>query len=97
VTVVVDNIETYQEALYASLDIKRSTQEYLDPNRETVKAKVRKMTENIRGRAEKNISKERTAERASSVQEKPKRYPAKTSFKNQRKKLISIKTASMRI
>lgn len=86
VTVVVDNIETFQKALYASLDIKRSTQEYLATNFEAVKAKVRKMTENITGRAEKRASKERIAVSLLSTQEKPKRYPAKTSLQKSDKK-----------
>lgn len=86
VTVVTDNIKTYEKALYASLDVKRSTQEYLDPNREVIKTKVRRMTENITGRAEKNASKEKSSERASSVQEEPKRYPAKRSAPKSEKK-----------
>ncbi len=85
VTVVVDNIETYQAALYASLDVKRSTQEYLDPNFESVKAKVRKMTENITGRAS-TISKDETVSEVLSVPEKPKRYPANKSFQKSNRK-----------
>jgi len=85
VTAVLDNIATYQHTLYAKLNLKRSTQEYLDPNRDLVKAKVRKMTENVTGRAEKKASKTKADPSTAILAEKPTRYPASKDL-NQVKK-----------
>jgi phage/plasmid primase-like uncharacterized protein len=85
VTALVDNIASYQHTLYAKLNLKRSTQEYLDPNREEIKAKVQKMTENITGRAEKQASKTKMNSPAVSVVEKPTRYPALKSSRQVQK------------
>ncbi len=85
VTAVMDNIASYQHTLYAKLNLKRSTQEYLDPNSDLVKAKVQKMTENITGRAEKKASKTKAASPAVSVVEKPTRYPAQGSNQIQKR------------
>lgn len=52
VTLVVDNREAYEHALVSKGDQKRSVQEYLDPERDKVRAKVQKLTENVSGRAE---------------------------------------------
>lgn len=75
VTLVVDNIKTYQQTLYVKLESKRSTQEYLDPNRAAVKAKVQKMIQNVTGKAEKKTLKAEAVEYSPSLSlEKPKRY-----------------------
>ncbi len=49
VTILVDNLESYQHALEASLNKYRSSLEYLDPNIKDHKSKVAQMTAKITG------------------------------------------------
>ncbi|HEV2523848.1 MAG TPA: hypothetical protein VGU44_01785, partial [Gammaproteobacteria bacterium] len=62
VTVVTDNLEAYRHTLISKLNHKRSAQEYCDPEREKVRAKVRALTENVTGRAKKPITEQNIKE-----------------------------------
>lgn len=63
-TLVTDNLDAYRHTLISKLNHKRSAQEYCDPEREKVRAKVRALTENVTGRAKKPIPEQNIKERA---------------------------------